>query len=45
MLKILVPKKQDVFRIAGDEFAAIWKKSARIRILASLTSLMKQNAE
>ena len=27
MLKILVPKKQGVFRIAGDEFAAIWKKS------------------
>lgn len=27
MLKILVPKKQDVFRIAGDEFAALWKKS------------------
>ncbi len=27
MLKILVPKKQGVFRIAGEEFAAIWKKS------------------
>ena len=27
MLKILVPRKQGVFRIAGDEFAAIWKKS------------------